>query len=140
MNAARFEEIWMKQVATEKAMLLERAAAYATRGDRLGNFYEGAQLNGEHPLRYGFGLVTKQIVALRDLIIKIDAGQGESTDYELAKFEEYVTDIRNYGVLFKALYIEHKETGTNDGYRICQKCGAIDGPPVCDKCGFDNRK
>lgn len=109
MDAPRFEEIWMQQVATEKAMLLERAAAYATNGDRLGNFYEGGTLNAEHPLKYGFGLVTKQIIALRDLITKVDEGKADYTDYELAKFEEYVTDIRNYSVLFKALYIEHKE-------------------------------
>lgn len=109
MKAERFEEIWMEQVAIEKAMLLERAASYATNGDRLGNFYEGSQLNGEHPLKYGFGLVTKQIIALRDLINKIDNGNGEFTCNEYEKFQEYVTDIRNYGVLFKALYIEAKE-------------------------------
>ena len=109
MTPERFEEIWMKQVSTEKAMLLERAAAYATNGDRLGNFYEGGQLNGCHPLRYGFTLVTKQIVALRDLVKKIDEGKGEFTPYELAKFEEYATDIRNYAVLLKGLYIETSE-------------------------------
>lgn len=107
MKAEQFEEIWMKQVAAEKAMLLERAASYATGGDRLGNFYEGAHLNGEHPLRYGFGLVTKQIIALRDLITKIDRAENDYSEYELAKIEEFITDIRNYGVLFKALYIEH---------------------------------
>ena len=109
MDAARFEDIWMRQVATEKAMLLERAASYATNGNRLGNFYEGAHLNEEHPLRYGFGLVTKQIIALRDLIKKVDQGTNDYSDNELAKIEEFITDIRNYGVLFKALYIEHKE-------------------------------
>ena len=109
MTPERFESIWIEQVAQEKAMLLERAGAYATNGDRLGNFYEGGILNEEHPLKYGFGLVTKQIIALRDLINKIDKGQGNFTEYELAKFEEYVTDIRNYSVLFKGLYIEAKE-------------------------------
>jgi len=108
MNAATFEDIWMKQVATEKAMLLERAGAYATNGDRLGNFYEGGALNGCHPLRYGFSLVSKHIIALRDLITKVEAGQAEFTDYEFGKFQEYVTDIRNYAVLMEALYIEHR--------------------------------
>lgn len=106
MNAAKFEEIWMEQVAAEKSMLLERAAAYATNGDRLGNFKEGGQLNGCHPMRYGFSLVSKHIIALRDLITKIEAGQGEFTPYEEAKVTEYVTDIRNYAVLMKALYLE----------------------------------
>ena len=106
MDAPRFEQIWLDQVQKEKSMLLERAAAYATNGDRLGNFYEGAQLNASHPLRYGFNLVSKHIIALRDLIVKVENGTAEFTPYELAKFEEYVTDIRNYAVLLKALYVE----------------------------------
>jgi hypothetical protein len=106
MKAEDFEKIWLDQVQMEKSMLLERAAAYATNGDRLGNFKEGGQLNACHPLRYGFSLVSKHIIALRDLIGKIEAGKGEFTDYEAAKFEEYVTDIRNYAVLMKALYLE----------------------------------
>lgn len=108
MKAEQFEGIWMKQVAAEKDMLLERAAAYATNGDRLGNFKEGGQLNACHPLRYGFSLVSKHIIALRDLIGKVESGQADFSDYELAKFNEYVTDIRNYAVLIKALYIESK--------------------------------
>lgn len=108
MTPEKFESIWMDQVAKEKAMLLERAAAYATHGDRLGNFYEGAKLNDSHPLRYAFNLVTKHIIALRDLIVKIEAGQGDFTEYEAAKFEEYVIDIRNYSVLMKAIYSEVK--------------------------------
>lgn len=110
MNAAKFEEIWMKQVAAEKEMLLERAAAYATNGDRLGNFYEGGQLNGCHPLRYGFSLVSKHIIALRDLLVKVEGGSARFDSNELAKFNEYVTDIRNYAVLLQALYIETAAT------------------------------
>ena len=102
MQASEFESVWMEQVSIEKAMLLERADAYATNGDRLGNFKEGGQLNGCHPLRYGFNLVSKHIIALRDLIVKIEAG-GKCND---EKFQEYVTDIRNYAVLLKALSLE----------------------------------
>lgn len=113
MTAAEFEEIWMKQVAKEKAILLERAAAYATNGDRLGNFYEGAEINSIHPMRYGFNLVTKQIVALRDLIIKFDINNHVFEGKDFEKLEEYVTDIRNYMVLLKGIYIEQaaKESG-----------------------------
>ena len=109
MKAEEFEKIWMDQMQIEKSMLLERAAAYATNGDRLGNFYHGGQLNDCNPLQYGFTLVTKQTIALRDLIKQINSGNGQFTDYEEAKFTEYVTDIRNYMVLLKALYSEQKE-------------------------------
>ena len=109
MKAPEFEQIWLDQVAKEKSMLLERAEAYATGGDRLGNFYEGASLNSSHPMRYGFNLVSKHIIALRDLIIKVESNKANLDDYELSKIEEYVTDIRNYAVLLKALYIEHQQ-------------------------------
>ena len=109
MKAEEFEKIWLDQMQMEKSMLLERAAAYATGGDRLGNFKEGGQLNSCHPLRYGFSLVSKHIIALRDLICKIESGQADFSDYEAGKFEEYCCDIRNYAVLFKALYTEASE-------------------------------
>lgn len=109
MTPETFEKIWLDQVQIEKSMLLERAEAYATGGDRLGNFKCGAALIGGHPLKYGFSLVVKHIMAMRDLIDKIDGGNGKFDDYEAAKFAEYVTDIRNYAVLFKGIYEESRE-------------------------------
>lgn len=108
MKAEEFEKLWLDQVQIEKSMLLERAAAYATNGDRLGNFYEGGALNSSHPMRYGFNLVSKHIIAMRDLIVKVESGANDFSDYELSKVDEYVTDIRNYAVLIKALYVESK--------------------------------
>lgn len=109
MKAEEFEKIWLDQVQIEKAMLLERAEAYATNNDRLGNFYEGSQLAGNTPLQYGFSLVVKHIIALRDLINKIAKGDGKFTEKELEKFTEYVTDMRNYAVLMKSLYMEEMQ-------------------------------
>jgi hypothetical protein len=109
MKAEEFEKIWLDQVQTEKAMLLERAEAYATNGDRLGNFKEGSQLAGNTPMQYGFGLVVKHIIALRDLINKEARGEAKFDAYELSKVTEYVTDIRNYAVLLKSLYVERPE-------------------------------
>ena len=112
MKAEVFEKIWLEQVATEKAMLLERADAYATNGDRLGNFKEGSQLAGNSSMQYGFGLVVKHIIALRDLIGKEAKGEAKFDAKELEKFTEYVTDIRNYAVLLKSLYVERAESQT----------------------------
>ena len=113
MKAEEFEKIWLDQVQAEKSMLLERAAAYATNGDRLGNFYEGGQLNGCHPLTYAYALVSKHIIALRDLIKKVEGGKADFSAYELSKLNEYVTDIRNYAVLMQALYVEQRSVITN---------------------------
>lgn len=114
MNTEKFEEIWTSQVASEKSVLLERAEVYATNGDRLDNFYSGAIMNKTTPMRYGFGLVTKHIIALRDIIIKLSDGKGEYTEREAGKFNEYVTDIRNYSVLLKALYLEERAKKRGD--------------------------
>lgn len=108
MKAEEFEKIYLEQVATEKSILLDRADAYATGGDRLGNFYEGASLAGNTPMQYGFGLVVKHIIALRDLINKEAYGKATYTDKELEKFQEYITDMRNYAVLLKSLYVERR--------------------------------
>ena len=114
MKTTKFEEIWTAQVAAEKTVLLEREEAYATNGDRLGNFYSGAVMNNTTPMRYGFGLVAKQIIALRDLIFKLSDGKGTYTEKEAAKFNEYVTDIRNYSALLNALYLEEKDRFTGN--------------------------
>jgi hypothetical protein len=109
MKAEEFEKIWLDQVQVEKTMLLERAEAYATNGNRLGNFYEGSQLAGNTSMQYGFGLVVKHIIALRDLINKEARGDANYSAKELERFTEYVTDMRNYAVLLKALYVERAE-------------------------------
>jgi hypothetical protein len=109
MKAEAFEKLWLDQVQLEKSILLERADAYATGGDRLGNFKAGAQFLEVTPLRYGFGLVVKHIMALRDLIAKVDSGTASLDCREADKFAEYVTDIRNYAVLLKALYQEAQD-------------------------------
>ena len=106
MDIKQFEDIWNVQVEAEKAVLLKRADAYATGGDRLGNFYEGALLNQTTPLKYGFNLVSKHIIALRDMINKLSGENIEVTEKEAERFSEYITDIRNYSILLKALYIE----------------------------------
>ena len=107
MKAEEFEKIWLDQVQIEKSMLLERAEAYATDGNRLGSFYEGSKLLGVTPAQYAFGLVVKHIIALRDLINKrADKGTLAGTEKDMEKLTEYVTDIRNYAVLIKALHMD----------------------------------
>lgn len=134
MTPEAFTAIVTAQNAIEKAILCDRAAAYATGGDRLGNFHAGARLNGEHPLRYGFGLVSKQIIALRDLIAVIDSGQGKFTDDEFRKLEEYITDIRNYMVLFKGIYLEEKSQCMLAATSAQASPEDTSKPSLCDTC------
>jgi hypothetical protein len=112
MTKEDFEKLWIEQVQKEKSILLERASSYATNDDRLFNFKEGSTLIGNDSMQYGFNLVVKHIIAMRDLINKVANTNGSLDNYEYAKIEEYVTDIRNYAILLRALYVERWE-GTN---------------------------
>jgi hypothetical protein len=101
-----FEEIYEQQTAHERAVLIDRAAAYATHGDRLGNFYAGAELNEVTALEFALSLMTKHIIALRDMI-KVQAIENpEIDDRIMLLVTEYTGDVRNYALLLKALYAE----------------------------------
>lgn len=105
MTCTEFEEIYEKQTAHEREVLIDRASAYATHGDRLGNFYAGAELNEVTPLQFAFGLMTKHILALRDLIQKQAEGVPLD-DAVMARAREYGGDIRNYVLLALAIFEE----------------------------------
>ena len=105
MTQTEFEEIYEKQTAHEREVLIDRASAYATHGDRLGNFYAGAELNEVTPLQFAFGLMTKHILALRDLIQKQAEGVPLD-DAVMARAREYGGDIRNYVLLALAIFEE----------------------------------
>lgn len=108
MNSREFNDIVESQVHSELDVLANRADAYANNIDRLRNFKEGGELNGTHSIKYCFALVTKHILALRDLVEKVSTGSATFAPDELQRFTDYVTDIRNYSLLLKALYIETK--------------------------------
>lgn len=105
MTQTEFEEIYEKQTAHEREVLIDRASAYATHGGRLGNFYAGAELNEVTPLQFAFGLMTKHILALRDLIQKQAEGVPLD-DAVMARAREYGGDIRNYVLLALAIFEE----------------------------------
>lgn len=109
MTKTEFEEIYEQQTDHEREVLIDRAAAYATHGDRLGNFYAGAELNEVTPLEYAFGLMTKQFIALRDRIKLQAAMNPEIDDRTMLLVTEYTGDIRNYMLLIKALFAEARE-------------------------------
>lgn len=109
MTTHEFETILTHQTAHERGILVDRAKAYATGGDRLGNFYDGANLTGQTPLRYAFGLQAKHTLALRDMIDRLASGEERFTRENFGKMSEYVTDIRNYCALILALYADEIE-------------------------------
>lgn len=106
MTQTEFAEIYEQQTAHEREVLIDRAAAYATHGDRLGNFYAGAELNEVEPLEYALALVTKHIIALRDMIKSQVRTNPVIDDRAMLRVTEYTGDIRNYMLLVMGLFEE----------------------------------
>lgn len=141
MTQEEFTEIYEQQTAHERAVLIDRAGAYATHGDRLGNFYAGAELNEVTPLEYALNLVTKHIIALRDRIKIQAAVNPEIDDRTMLLVTEYTGDIRNYTLLIKALYAEARSEQKSitvllegsDGEP--ERCCRLGGPAGAGACG-----
>ncbi len=140
MTQTEFTEIYEQQVAHEREVLINRAAAYATHGDRLGNFHAGAELNEVEPLEYALALVTKHIIALRDMIKLQARTNPDIDDRAMLRVTEYTGDIRNYMLLIKAQFEEARREqegmkalleGNNGEPERCCRLGSPAGAGAC---------
>lgn len=109
MTKTEFEELYEQQTAHEREVLIDRAATYASHGDRLGNFYAGAELNEVTPLEFALNLMTKHLIALRDMIKLQAAANPVIDDRTMWLVTEYTGDMRNYLLLIRALFAEARE-------------------------------
>ena len=103
MKKEMFDKIVEEQFGICKNILIDRANSYSAEEDRLANFKRGAKYRNTTPEDFGWGLVTKQLVALEMYIEKLRDNE-ERPDMKLVT--EWVTDIMNYCMLIKALMLE----------------------------------
>jgi len=99
MTHDEFNKLFADRFLKCRETLLSKAKQYASDEDRLHNFYEGAILNCCTPEQYAHTLVTKQIIALRDMIV-------QDMFISQAVVDEKIGDIVNYYVLIEALIKE----------------------------------
>lgn len=86
-----------KSFARSKALLIKKGAEYATAsGNRLEQFYRAGAAQGITPAQALVGMAMKHVTSIADM-----AKNPEK--YNLRKWNEKVTDLRNYTILLDAL-------------------------------------
>lgn len=99
MKTEQFNQIVEQQCETIKKVLMKKAKEYASDDDRLYNFKAAARINNTTPLLALWGMATKHLVCVQDLItgkLKITPGV----------VDEKIGDLINYLILAKAEMIE----------------------------------
>lgn len=109
MNAETFHEILNQRLAKIIAVLDAKAKSYSSASDRLHNFKVAAALNDCTPEQSNWGMNTKHIVSVRDMVLS-------GLDYPYEVWDEKLGDAINYLILLEAIVIErHKvQEGIND--------------------------
>ena len=102
MDSNTFMTMVEIQFDTCRAVLAKKKPQYAPGVDRLSNFKKAGHLQSETPIKALHGMVSKQTVALADLVDRYDS--GEPTIF--ADWLEYITDKINYLLLLRGLLEE----------------------------------
>ena len=80
---------------------------YATQNDRLSNFKDVAQLNQTTAQKALWGMLSKHLITVRDMILS----EKRPNDRWM---EEYLGDVHNYIYLLEALWKEENATFSNN--------------------------
>lgn len=101
MKQKDFESLVNHRLEKCKEILGIKGVVYASKSNRLKNFYDGASFNECTPKQYAQMLVTKHLVAIKDHIVN---NQSMSEDF----IEEKITDVINYMLLIEAIEEDSK--------------------------------
>lgn len=100
MNLNQFESIQEAIILRIKNMIEKKRNEYANLNDVLINFKRAASFLEQTPLQALFGMLTKHLISLRDIVI-------EQKTVPLELFQEKITDTINYLILLEGLFIEN---------------------------------
>lgn len=106
MKSVQFTEVFEQQVERCREVLVKKAEEYATDVDRLHNFKAAAGFNSTTPQVALWGMLTKHLVSLSDMI-----NSGEKYSREL--WQEKIGDSLNYLFLLNALVEEQLAVEAN---------------------------
>lgn len=79
-----------------KRVLLKKEKEYAGDEDRLEQFYRVGAINNVNPCQALFGMAAKHVTSIADMT-------NDPYKYGLKKWNEKLTDLRNYTLLLDAL-------------------------------------
>lgn len=113
MRHTEFEKIFEERVSQCREVLVEKAKEYADNRDRLHNFKAAGSLNHQGPEKALWGMATKHIISLADMI-------ATDEDYPQAVWDEKIGDALNYLFLLDAVIRDlkiEKHQG-NSGHKV----------------------
>lgn len=99
MNAQDFEIELEKSYLRSKRLLLKKAKEYALNDDRLEQFYRAAAASDNWPTESLMGMAMKHVTSIADMC-------KDPKSYNLRKWREKITDLRNYTFLLDALLVD----------------------------------
>ena len=114
MNVENFDKVVENRLKDIKRILGSKGKEYSSDTDRLYNFKRAAKMNNTTPEKALWGMATKHLVSVVDIIHDIDDGKAVSIDM----IEEKIGDMINYLILLEALLKEDmfdNDTGYTDG-------------------------
>lgn len=100
MDNQQFSEIIRGTLSGASKMLTRKSEGYSTKEDRLHNFRTAAALNDSTMEQALWGMLTKHIVSLRDMVMS-----GETYDSDI--WDEKLGDAINYLAILKAITAEN---------------------------------
>lgn len=99
MQNDQFNDVIETTLDNAKRTLTRKSEGYSTEEDRLHNFRTGAALNGITMEQVCWGMATKHIISIRDMVMS-----GETYDADI--WDEKLGDAINYLALLKAITAE----------------------------------
>ena len=86
-----------KSIIRSKRVLMKKAIEYsAEEGNRLAQFYRAGAAQNIQPTEALIGMAMKHVTSIADMV-------KNPSNYTLKKFNEKITDLRNYTLLLDAL-------------------------------------
>lgn len=98
MDHKAFNKVFKEQVKRCEAVLVQKGNEYSTE-DKLHNFKKAANLAGVDAATALAGMMAKHSVSIYDMIEK-------DVWYDMAVWDEKITDHINYLILLKAIVVE----------------------------------
>ena len=108
MQRDRFENILDAQIKRVQDVLVAKATEYANE-DVLANFKKAAHLRGVGLPQAVLGMMAKHTVSVFDMV---ESGKP----FDLAVWDEKITDHINYLILIRAALVENAEHPELDGF------------------------
>jgi hypothetical protein len=105
MTPENFDQLLQRRLTKCQEVLGSKAGEYAYNGDRLHNFRVAAQMNNEPMAKALWGMATKHLVSVQDLVKGLLAPTQHNVD-------EKIGDMINYLILLEAVLQECQEQNT----------------------------